>query len=29
MVENSFGDDTVQWVHEIGDNLGIDFTIAN
>lgn len=29
MIANSFGDDTVQWVHEIGDDLGIDFTIAN
>ena len=29
MIANSFGDDTVQWVHEIGDDLGYDFTIAN
>lgn len=29
MIANSFGDDTIQWVHEIGDDLGIDFTIAN
>ena len=29
MIANSFGDDTVQWVHEIGNDLGIDFTIAN
>ena len=29
MISNSFGDDTVQWVHEIGEDLGIEFTIAN
>ena len=29
MIANSFGDDTVQWVHEIGEDLGYDFTIAN
>ena len=29
MIANSFGDDTVQWCHEIADELGIDFTIAN
>ena len=29
MIANSFGDDTVQWVHEIGKDLGVEFTIAN
>lgn len=29
MIANSFGDDTIQWVHEIADDLGYDFTIAN
>ena len=29
MIGNSFSDDTVQWVHEICDDLNIDFTIAN
>ena len=29
MISNSFGDDTVQWVHEICEDLEIDFTIAN
>ena len=29
MISNSFGDDTVQWVHEIAENLGIEFKIAN
>lgn len=29
MIANSYGDDTVQWVHEISDSLGINITIAN
>ena len=29
MISNSFGDDTVQWVHEISEDLEVDFTIAN
>ena len=29
MIGNSFSDDTIQWVHEICADLGIDFTVAN
>ena len=29
MVGNSYSDDTVQWVHEICDSLGIDAVVAN
>ena len=29
MIANSYGDDTVKWVHEIAENLGINFKIAN
>ncbi len=29
MIGNSFSDDTVQWIHEICDDLGIELTIAN
>ena len=29
IISNSYGDDIVQWAHEIADSLGIDFTIAN
>ena len=29
MIGNSYADDTVQWIHEICDDLNIEFTIAN
>ena len=29
MIANSYGDDTVQWVHEIAENMGVDVNIAN